>query len=85
MRRLLSLTDEHGIDLLAQLWSDAPAESLAGALWRLYALRAWVHRDPTSASREFDDGRRSAPVHEVVAGVADPPGPDEVRTSSTRS
>ena len=38
-----------------------------------------MHRDPTAASREFHDGRRSAPVHEVVAGVADPPGPQQVR------
>ncbi len=79
VRRLLALTDDHGLDLLAQLWSDAPPESLPGALWRLYALRDWVHRDPAAASREFHDGRRSAPVHEVVAGVADPPGPEQVR------
>ncbi len=79
VRRLVELTDEHGIELLAHLWSDAPAESLAGALWRLYALRAWVHRDPTSASREFDLGRRLTPVLEVVAGVADPPGPGQVK------
>jgi len=77
--RLLSLTDDHGLELLAQLWADAPAESLPGALWRLYALRDWVHRDPTAASRQFHDGRRSAPVHEAVAGVADPPGPEQVR------
>lgn len=79
VRRLLSLTDDHGLELLAELWADAPADSLPGALWRLYALRDWVHRDPTAASREFHDGRRSAPVHEVVAGVADPPGPEQVR------
>lgn len=79
VRRLVELTDEHGIELLAHLWSDAPAESLAGALWRLYALRAWVHRDPVAASREFDLGRRLTPVLEVVAGVADPPGPVQVK------
>ncbi len=78
-RRLLSLTEDHGLELLAELWADAPADSLPGALWRLYALRDWVHRDPIAASREFHDGRRSAPVHEVVAGVADPPGPEQVR------
>jgi hypothetical protein len=27
----------------------------------------------------FDEGRRRAPVHEAVAGVAEPPGPQEVR------
>lgn len=79
VRRLVELTDDHGIEVLAHLWAEAAAESLAGALWRLYALRAWVHRDPGAASREFDCGRRLSPVLEVVAGVADPPGPVQVR------
>jgi hypothetical protein len=77
--RVVRLADEEGLDELAQLWATAPADSLAGALWRLYLLRAWVHRDPARASREFAAGRARAPVHEVVAGVVDPPGPDEVR------
>lgn len=77
--RLVTLADTHGLEVLADLWADAPPESLAGALWRLYTLRQWVHHDPEAAAREFDRGRRSAPVAEVVAGVADPPGPDEVR------
>lgn len=77
--RLVGLADEHGLELVAELWSDSPADSLPGALWRLYALRAWVHRDPAGAAAEFDEGRRRTPVLEVVAGVADPPGPDQVR------
>ena len=68
-----------GLDTLADLWSGSPADSLAGCLWRLYLLRAWVYADPAAAAREFDAGRRHTPVHEVVAGVVDPPGPDEVR------
>jgi hypothetical protein len=78
--RLVRLADEHGIELLAELWADAAPESLPGALWRLYALRQWVHSDPDGAARQFAEGRRRAPVLEAVAGVADPPGPDEVRT-----
>lgn len=77
--RLVQLADEQGLEVLADLWADTPPESLAGALWRLYTLRQWVHLDPEAASREFARGRTSAPVAEVVAGVADPPGPDEVR------
>ena len=77
--RLVRLADEHGLEILADLWADSPPESLAGALWRLYAIRQWVHADPTGAAQQFTEGRRRAPVHEVVAGVADPPGPDEVR------
>jgi hypothetical protein len=76
--RLVALTDEHGIDEVADLWSDRPADTLPGALWRLYALRAGIRRDPVDHARAFDAGRRRAPVHEAVAGVAEPPGPQEV-------
>lgn len=78
VERLVRLADDHGLDLLADLWHQAPAESLAGALWRLYLLRTWVYREPARAAREYDAGRRYAPVHEVVAGVVEPPGPSEV-------
>ncbi|MFY0406945.1 hypothetical protein [Solicola sp. PLA-1-18] len=76
--RVVRLTDEHGLDTLADLWAGSPTDSLSGVLWRLYVLRAWVRREPARASREFDAGRRFAPVDEVVAGVVDPPGPQEV-------
>lgn len=78
VERVLSLTDEHGLDLVAELWAHSPAESLPGALWRLYVLRTWVRREPSRAAREFAAGKRFSPVDEVVAGVVDPPGPDEV-------
>jgi len=77
--RVVHLAEAEGLDTLADLWSGSPADSLAGSLWRLYLLRAWVHADPAAAAREFDAGRAHTPVHEVVAGVVDPPGPDEVR------
>lgn len=79
--RLVGLADEHGLEVISSLWADAPPESLAGALWRLFVLRQWVHADPLGAAREFEEGRASAPVMEVVAGVGEPPGPDEVRRS----
>ncbi|MGA8209160.1 MAG: hypothetical protein WB798_03290, partial [Nocardioidaceae bacterium] len=77
--RVVRLAETEGLDTLADLWSGSPADSLAGCLWRLYLLRAWVHADPLAAAREFDAGRAHTPVEEVVAGVVDPPGPDEVR------
>lgn len=77
--RLVRLAEDHGLETLAELWSDSPPESLPGVLWRLYILRQWVHADPSGAARQFAAGRRRAPVHEAVAGVEDPPGPDEVR------
>lgn len=77
-QRITHLADEHGLDLLAALWADAPADSLPGVLWRLYALRAWVHQAPEAAAQEFSFGQSVAEVDNVVAGVADPPGPAEV-------
>lgn len=76
--RVLHLADEEGLDAIAELWSHASPDSIAGALWRLYLLRTWVHRQPDQAAREYAAGKSYAPVHEVLAGVVDPPGPDEV-------
>jgi len=77
--RLVSLVDDHGLDTIADLWSGRPARSLPGALWRLYVVREWVRRDPVGAARDYTAGHTLAQVPHVVAGVAEPPGPDEVR------
>jgi hypothetical protein len=77
--RVLRLADTEGIEAIAEVWSDRPADTVAGCLWRLYLLRSWVYADPAGVAREFEAGRARAPVHDVVAGVADPPGPDELR------
>lgn len=78
--RLVHLADSEGIEAIAEVWSGAPADSLAGCLWRLYLLRSWVYADPSGVAREFDAGRGRAEFARVVAGVADPPGPDELRS-----
>lgn len=77
--RLVRLVDDHGLDTIADLWSGRPARSLPGALWRLYVVREWVRRDPVEASSDYATGHTVAQVPHVVAGVAEPPGPDEVR------
>lgn len=76
--RLVAITDEHGIDEVADLWSDRPADTLPGALWRLYAIRAGIREHPASYARAFDLGRSRAPVDEVLAGVASPPTAEDV-------
>ncbi|HEY5247270.1 MAG TPA: hypothetical protein VIJ15_02290 [Dermatophilaceae bacterium] len=76
--KLVALVDDLGLSTIAELWSDRPARTLPGALWRLYALREWVRRDALGASADYAAGIRFADVPHVVAGVADPPGPAEV-------
>jgi len=77
--RLVRLVETEGLDVVASLWADAAPNTLPGALWRLYVLREWVRRDPATLSARYRTGIAAAPVHEVVAGVASPPGPDELR------
>lgn len=77
--RLLHLADTEGIETIAEVWSGSPADSLAGCLWRLYLLRSWVYADPVTVAREFEEGQGRAQVARVVSGVADPPGPDELK------
>lgn len=76
--RLVRLTDEQGVEGIAELWAQAPAVSLPGALWRLYALRAAARNDPDRMGRWFAAGKGTAQVSHVVAGVAEPPGAQEI-------
>ncbi len=76
--RLVTLAETEGLDELAELWSTAASDTLAGSLWRLYLLRSWVHADPRGAAEEFEAGRHDAEVARVLSGVAEPPGPEQL-------
>ena len=89
--RFVHLADEIGLEAIAEIWSTAPAVSLPGVLWRLYALREWIVRNPRRSAEEYMTGRNvsraeglggrirvDAYLAELVAGIEDPPGPDEV-------
>ncbi len=77
-RRLVCLVEELGLSTVADLWAQRPARSLPGALWRLYALREWAQRKPDELSRAFTAGSRYADVSRVIAGVAEPPTPQDL-------
>lgn len=77
--RLVTLVDDLGLSTVADLWAARPGRSLPGALWRLYALREWVRRSPEQASREYAAGIRFTDVAHAVAGIAEPPRPEELQ------
>lgn len=77
--RLVALVEDVGLDAVAELWAACPPRSLPGALWRLYALREWVRRDPAGSSADYTAGLPYADVAGVIAGAASPPGPTELR------
>lgn len=76
---ILAYADEHGVDDVAELWADAPALSLAGAMWRIYLLRHIVASDVELAGYRFRRGLEDAPDSDhAIAGAPTSPTPDEV-------
>ena len=74
----MGLVREVGVETLAGLWADAPAVSLAGSLWRLYALQEATARDGERWAAWYRAGH-AAHAWRAVAGAVEPPGPDELR------
>ncbi|MCU1438465.1 MAG: DNA-directed polymerase subunit beta [Naasia sp.] len=79
VERLLTFTDDNGIDAIAELWSRATPRSLPGALWRIYLLRAMIRADARAISLFYQRGVVTmGTIDTLVAGAAEPAGPDEV-------
>lgn len=79
VERLISFTDSHGIDDIAQLWARSPAKSLPGSLWRLYLVQLSIHDDPRAASLLYERGHRELRTTDpLVAGARTPVAPDEL-------
>lgn len=81
--RLVRLAEDEGLEVIAELWSKAPARSLPGALWRLYAIRAATVNNPEVMASFFAAGSRQAQVERLVAGAAEPPGAEELCTMTS--
>lgn len=71
--RLVKFSDEHGLDILAELWANSSAASLPGALWRLYLVRAVLHHNLDDAKHLFQRGIEDLrTIDRVVAGAPEP-------------
>lgn len=80
LERVVSFTDENGIDVVAELWANASPHSLPGSLWRLYLVRALIRAEAAQMSYLFARGLEVIhTVDPVVAGAPTPAGPDEMR------
>lgn len=79
LNRVVSFTDEHGIDAIAELWALSGPHTLPGALWRLYLVRAMIRQDPDAVALVFQRGTEVlATIDPIVAGAPSPAGPQEV-------
>ena len=83
--RLVSYTDDHGLDALAELWARSSPHSLPGALWRIYLVRALIRQDPDGVALLFQRGTEVlSTIDPVVAGAPLPAGPQEVSDLADR-
>ncbi len=80
VERLVHVVETEGLDEIAALWSASPADTLPGALWRLYLLREWVRAEPSTIADRYGEAVAAVPVHDAVAGVGAPAGPRDVLT-----
>ncbi|MGB3373781.1 MAG: DNA-directed RNA polymerase subunit beta [Microbacterium sp.] len=77
--RLIAFAAEYGMDEIAELWSQAPARSLPGALWRLYLLQTAIRSDSASAALLYERGRvELSSADAVIAGAPTPASPGEL-------
>ncbi|GAA3597663.1 hypothetical protein GCM10022198_22280 [Klugiella xanthotipulae] len=85
VERMLVADTNGGLDDIAQLWSQASARSLPGALWRLYLVRAVVRNDPESTAYAYRRGAEAlSTIDPVVSGAVAPTGPEEISALSDR-
>lgn len=77
--RVLRLAADEGLEDLAALWSTSPAETLPGALWRLYVVHTWASAQGDEVVRRYREGSRTVPGLRYLAGLSEPPDVEGVR------
>ncbi|KFI68135.1 hypothetical protein [Bifidobacterium magnum] len=84
VERTLTIVDREGVDVVAELWSDAQPDTLPGTLWRLYMLRTWMRRQKESVTRLWRLGEPVATSASAIVGVdAAPTESDIARTADS--
>ena len=67
--RVLNLVENEGIEIIADLWSKAEAQSLPGMLWRLYLLRTSLRKNGDSYAAYWRIGEPEATSASAITGV----------------
>jgi hypothetical protein len=79
VERLVTYTDVHGIEAVAELWARVGAHTLPGALWRIYLMRTVIRQNPDEVAYLFTRGtERIRTIDQAVAGAEAPTGPAEI-------
>ncbi len=68
IERLREAVRREGADIVADMWARSPDFTLPGALWRLYLLSEWYHRDRAHVESRYAEGR----VARIIPGLEHP-------------
>lgn len=82
VQRVLTLVEHEGVELVAELWSDADAQSLPGILWRLYMLRTWMRRNGNAISRIWRVAEMPPTSASAIVGVDQAPNADDIERTA---
>lgn len=80
---LVELVDDVGLDTMAEMWSNAPAVTFGGALWRLYSLQQATQRHGDMWAAWYRSGY-DAYASRVIAGATEPPQAKDLQQLITR-
>lgn len=78
VEKVITLVDHEGVDIIAELWSNAPAETLPGTLWRLYLLRSWMQQQGDVISQLWKVGEPTGTAASAITGVDPAPNADDI-------
>ena len=67
--RLRETVRARGVDMIVHVWSRSPEFTLPGALWRVYLLHEWYHRDPILVAERYAEGSRAPIIQGLEAPV----------------
>ncbi len=81
LQRVIDYAVQNGVGELAELWAQAPAHSLPGALWRLYLVHGSIVADSRFAASAYERGTGLANVADaVIAGASQPTTPADIQS-----
>lgn len=78
VERVLNLVENEGIEIIADLWSKAEAQSLPGMLWRLYLLRTSLRKNGNAYAAYWRLGEPEATSASAITGVDESPTKEDI-------
>jgi hypothetical protein len=80
INRAITVADEHGLDVVAELWSHSDPHTLPGSLWQIYLIRAVTRQRASEIGHLYSLGMDSLSTADpIVAGVPEGAGANDMR------